>query len=118
MKILNEIILVALLSDFVMSNQLMEVKSCSGNDEFSFLVKNIIEDLNFRDSSTNDVVLLRLRLNKRMKEKINEIFESLISAIPKENVVTAPRLTRISKNNEMREAAVIIIVSDVYDTVS
>lgn len=90
----------------------------TNHEKASSYVRKVLEDFNRKSSATHDVVLLRLSVYKRLERQVDEIYESMIHAIPKENPVMMPRLSDMSKTKDTRKAAVIIIVSDVDDTVS
>lgn len=100
----------------VVRGRLKEVET--NHEKASNYVRKVLEDLNLQNSATHDVVLLRISAKKFMKKKADEIYAAMHKAIPKENPVMTPHLVKKAKTKNIRKAAVVIIVSDVYDAVS
>jgi hypothetical protein len=111
-----KVILVICLCNVIKGNRLLEVKNQDEN--LANFVKSLIIDLDSQQSETHDVALLKLGKYRSTKRKVDEMFESVVYAIPKENLVITPKLSEVSRNRDMKKAAVIIIVSDVVDPVS
>lgn len=111
-----KIVLVVLVNCCLIRGHL--VIDSNGFEKASNFVRDVITKLNSEDSSTRDVILFRLGLYKSSKRTVDDIYESLIDAVPKENIVVTPRLDEVSDIKNIRKTAVIIIVSDVYDFVS
>jgi hypothetical protein len=93
-------------------------ESQNSKDNFAPFVKNLMEKLNTKNSETHDVVILPLGLYKSSIEKAHDVYEELIRVIPDGNVVTTPKIQEVLNKNNIRKAAVIIIVSDVHNGVS
>jgi hypothetical protein len=79
-------------------------------------VENVVDRTNSQDTTTRDVVLLRLGYYANSKAKIDDIYESLINALQKKKLVMTLNTNGALKG--MRKTALVIIVSDVYDAVS
>lgn len=107
---------VVLLSSIIQGFQLLEVDR--KDEKVSSLVKSILEDLNSRESDTHDVALLRLEFDEAAKHRVNDVSEALIKAFPNKNLVITPSLGEQLENCDIREATVVIIVSDINDGVS
>lgn len=114
MKVLKIVILVCLFS-FISSHMLMSFEDRYG--KISSYIRDIMDQINSQSHATNDVVILRLIQFRRMKRTIDDIYDAIITKIPKENVITTPAFNQIVENKQMRKASVIIIISDSYNTV-
>jgi hypothetical protein len=101
---------------FIDGKRLIEIKN--HHENVLNFVKNLMTDLNSQNSAKTDVVLLRLGVYKNTKRTVDDIYESLIDALPKENALMTPQLNKIQIGRDMKKAGVIVIVSDVYDAVS
>jgi hydroxymethylpyrimidine/phosphomethylpyrimidine kinase len=108
-----KVFLLVLVCDVIIAHQLLEVKT--GNDEVSSFVTSILEDLNYCETGTHDVALLRIGLNSKRKNIADNTYETFIRSIPKENLVITPNL---KENRKMKKASVIIIVSEAFNQVS
>ena len=97
---------------------LIEVRQKNQYEEVSNLVRKLIVEMNFKDSTTRDVVFLKFMVNEKSQQKLDDIIESVIKLVPKNNIVTTPKLREVTRNERTRKAAMIIIVSDSSDGVS
>lgn len=111
--LLIKIISVILICKFAQGNSLLEV---TDKNQVNSFVKKVIGGLNSRETATYDVALLHFY--DKEKQKVEDIVVDLLMAIPKENIVITPKLTEKVTTRDARNAAVIIIVSDVTDQVS
>lgn len=84
----------------------------------SSFVKAIIKNLNAEDSSTRDVVLLKLGMFENSTQNINDILNILLKSVPSENLIITPNRNEVTELRHIKKNVVIIIVSDVSDTVS
>jgi hypothetical protein len=55
---------------------------------------------------------------KESKKRVDDIYESVIRDIPKENPLMTPKVYEESRLKDIRKAAVIVIISDMYEGVS
>lgn len=105
----------ALIWFFTISSGHRSLEVQEETNNMSYLVQNLIQTMNLKDPVTHDVVLLNLGLYKSSKQDVHQAF---IKAVPNENFVTSPKVREVSRNYSIRKAAVIVIVSDVFNVVS
>lgn len=91
-------------------------ENCS--EKISFFIRDVMIKLNSKDSSTRDVVLLKLVMLESSKKIVDDIHNNLLQSIPKENPIITPKSTETIGARNIRKNVVIIIVSDVSDSVS
>jgi hypothetical protein len=65
-----------------------------------------------------DVVLLQLGRYKQTRGNVSEISNEIAIAVQKENLVTMPNPVEVSSSKTMKKGDFIIIITDLYETVS
>lgn len=76
-------------------------------------VENVIDN-----SQNSQVVLIKLGLLKNSARKLSEIYETVISRISDRKIVLLPEPSRITHDIGMKSDSIVIIVGDVFNTVS
>jgi hypothetical protein len=109
-------ILFFLLATVISGHNILEVKY--QNERVSLIVKYVLEDLNFLETETHDVVLFRLNIHQNKNEEVDDTLQFLMKTIPKENVMLTPKWETKLNTFDLRQAAVVIIVLDYFDYVS
>lgn len=95
---------------------LMKVED--GNKKLRSFVESIIVDLNARNSiTTGDVAMLRLGVNEKSKREVEDLYETVVRMICKENPLIVPNINEISSKG-IKRAALIIMVTDGTSVVS
>lgn len=94
----------------------MEVQS--ENEKISLLLNGLLKNLNYRDSKNHDVILLQFGSHQAAENEVKDAFDAISKAIPKENVLITLRKDKNVKFRKIKKAAVIIVVSDYFDSVS
>lgn len=74
-------------------------------------VFHLLQDLNTK-TSKSDVVLLPFGFYKDSKAEVDDIFESIASKLSENNVVIIPTVQALYKNQGIKKADVILIISD------
>lgn len=87
-------------------------------EKVPYLVQNVITKLNAQDRSTRDVVLLKLGVFESSRQIIDDFHNNLLQLVPKENAIVTPRSDETTKVRSVRKNVVIVIISDVSDSVS
>jgi hypothetical protein len=87
------------------------------NSNLAKFLRNHIEDLNLQDSTTRDVIVLRLGMFSNSSVLVDGMFESIVEAVPEKNPLMVSSLKVSYADERIRKAAVIVIASDVFDTV-
>lgn len=87
-----------------------------GNDEVFAFVRSLISDNNRKSRSTNDVAVVKFNLNRKSKQNVEDMFDKVLKAIPKQNPVFYP--TKFITGKRIPDLEFFIIVSDAGDDVS
>ena len=88
------------------------------DEEISAIVRRLIEEFNSKEPQTSDVVLLKSLVDEKHRQRLEDISQSVVKAIPEENIVTTPQVNKVIRNERTRKATWIIIISDSKDVVS
>lgn len=99
---------------------LFGVESNKRNDEITSYIQALINNLNIKDSSTKDVVMLRLStfLFTEQKFQLDDYFQDIYKSIPATVAVHSPSLNKKVWNRKLRPAAFVIMVMDESSSVS
>lgn len=114
MKLLKLILLIFCF-DFTKSANIFEAKN--SQQIVSRFVENLLVDLSSQELPS-DVVLLRFGFYNKSKQIVDDIFESIVCSIPRDNVVVTPSSQEVVEGKMLKKPVMIVIVSDVVDTVS
>ena len=114
---LGKIFLVVFLCGFEVQGKLFVSKNTK-NEDVSLLVTKLAVEMNSKDSSTRDVVILKFPVTATARHDVDDIVHSIVESLPRENIVTIPELNQVTNNERTRNAALIIIVSDASNGVS
>jgi hypothetical protein len=109
--------LVVILISVVSCNQFLVEKN-SNFKNVARLVQNVIEGAKSDKGEMKDVVLLQLGRYKQTRGNVSEISNEIASAVQKENLVTMPNPAEVSSSKTMKKGDFIIIITDLYETVS
>ena len=94
------------------SGKFLKAQDSHGRNKISDFVQKLMIEINRHDTATKDVVLLAYADNYRYRNDLIDTAELIVKVLPKENIVTFPNIDVAAKNERMRKAAVIIIISD------
>lgn len=89
-----------------------DVTNSNHDEEIALLTRRLVEEMNSKDLETHDVVLLTILENEKSRRRLDDLMRSMIEALPKENVVTTPKLNKVIRNERTRKAKLVIIMSD------
>jgi hypothetical protein len=103
---------------FIFSAVQLHALDLDQNIQIAEFVANLIKDLNSQSSDTRDVVVLRFGMFSNNSAAVDDVFDLIIKAVPEENPLVVPAFNVVYKDINMREAAVVIIVSDALNAVS
>lgn len=99
------------------SNGIVHNVERSDNEAISTYVRNLIFDLAQKDSRTHDIAIFRLNQFKHTKQQIDDMFEDLCKAVPKNVIVSYPPLSRTITKRNLRPTSYTILVTDISNTV-
>jgi hypothetical protein len=103
---------------FIFSAVLQQLHAQDQNMQIADFVGKRIKDLKSQSSETRDVVVLRFGMFSNNSAAVDDVFDLIIKAVPEENPLVVPAFNVVYKDINMREAAVVIIVSDALNAVS
>lgn len=88
------------------------------NEAISKYVRNLILDLALRDSEIHDIAVHRFSKFKQAKRFVEETFEDICRAIPKNVVVNLSPTNVTIESRGLRLASLTILITDASDIVS